>query len=59
MNWTRESDYHMVSDPRGYTIAKVFVMGQQFYEAWSARTMLATRLPSADAARATVERVAA
>lgn len=65
MNWhpgqTRDGHadpYFQVSDPRGYTICKVFVMGQQLYEAWAAKRMLATRLPSADAARATVERVA-
>lgn len=58
MNWhpgqTREGNadpYFMASDPKGYTIAKVFVMGQLLYEAWHMREMLATRLPSADAAR--------
>lgn len=59
MTWLPASDYHMVSDPAGYTIAKFWIFGELFYESWFGRRMLATRLPSADAARATVERVAA
>ena len=43
--------YHMVSDPSGYTIAKFWLFGELFYESWRGKRMLATRLPSADAAR--------
>lgn len=44
--------YHMVSDPSGYTIAKFWIFGELFYEASMGRRMLATRLPSAEAAKA-------
>lgn len=50
--------YFQVSDPRGFTIAKFWIFGEPMYESWRGKEMLATRLPSADAARATVERVA-
>ena len=52
MKFLPASDYHMVSDPSGYTICGVRVMGELFYESWRGKRMLATRLPSADAARA-------
>lgn len=56
MTWHLRDEYHMVSDPRGYVICKFWVFGELFYEAWQHGRMLATRLPSADAARATVRR---
>ena len=52
MNWLRESDYHMVSEDRVFTICKYSIGGEWFYEAWIGKRMLATRLPSADAAKA-------
>jgi len=51
VNWTRQSDYHMTSD-EGFTVCKFWIGGELFYEAWRAKRMLATRLPSAAAAQA-------
>ena len=52
IEWRRMSDYHLRSDCRRYTIAKVIVLGEFFYEAWRAGELLQTRLLSADAAKA-------
>lgn len=54
MNWLPETDTSMVSECRRYRIAKVWVGGELFYEAHAGKEMLATRLPSADAARTVV-----
>lgn len=52
MNWIRESAYHMRSDDYVFTVCAFRVCGELFYEAWRGQEMLATRLPSADAAKA-------
>jgi len=51
VNWTRQSDYHMTSD-EGFVICKYAINSEWFYEAHFGRRMLATRLPSKEAAMA-------
>lgn len=52
VNWKQESTYHMSSDPKGYTICKFATADGWLYEAWRGKEMLATRLPTPDAAKA-------
>jgi hypothetical protein len=52
MNWLREDKYHMRSDDYVFTICAFRVKGELFFEAWRGSEMIATRLPSAEAAKA-------
>ena len=46
----------MQSECKQYRVAKFWIAGETFYEAWRGKEMLATRLPSSDAAKAVVTR---
>ena len=52
MNWTPESKYHMTREDRAFTVCKYAINGEWFYELWAGKQIIATRLPSADAAKA-------
>lgn len=41
MQWRIVDDYHCISDCGEYRVAKVFIAGTMFYEAWHQRTFLA------------------
>lgn len=54
MNWNerKQGEYFMTSEDRLYTVCAFRIAGQWFYEAWRGKEMLATRLPSSEAAKA-------
>lgn len=53
MIWQRIDQYHLKSDA-GHTICKFWINGEQFYELHEGKRLVATRLGSADIAKALV-----
>jgi hypothetical protein len=54
MNWRRGDDYHIKSDPPGYTITRLYVKDGERFEVWRGRMHISSH-DTADEARASAD----